>query len=190
MAWIPNYVLVSGQYVQSGQINVSELPYDESPSGDIIDVGTISAGETDTADQISLNGVLHVEGTAISTVVTSGGTVQVDFGGTDIGATIGDGGFEGVNTGATVISALVTGSSPTDPNGGSLAIQAGGTASGVVITNGGFETVYGTDYGATILAGGGMNVSSAQEERSSPGWSPAMERSIPMAANSMSEALA
>src|ERR1700722_19332698 len=116
--WIPNYVLVSGNYVQSGQINVSTLPYNEN--GYVIYGGTISAGETDIGDSVASGagqpyasyildygtasgtfvdsgGQLAVYYSAVGTVV-SGGQENID-GGTSTSGTIEGQGYQGVNSG-------------------------------------------------------------------------------------------
>jgi fibronectin-binding autotransporter adhesin len=129
-------------------------------------------------------GTLSIRGgTASGSVISSGGFEAVGggisnsgfdgfvgfngllSGSKDFGATILAGGSMSVNSGGTVTSATVIGNSAFDPHGGSLAIR-GGTASGIIISSGGFEVVSpkgqfagSKDFGATILAGGRMNVS-------------------------------
>jgi hypothetical protein len=81
MAWVPNYVLVSGQLQQQGQINVTSVPCVES-SGYIAAFGIVSSGQVDNGDLVSGSGGILVSagGTAISTTVNGSGSYLEIYG--------------------------------------------------------------------------------------------------------------
>jgi autotransporter passenger strand-loop-strand repeat protein len=158
MAWVPNYVLVNGTWVIQGQRSVSSLPYDEG--GYVVSIGVISAGESDTGDQIAvaggITGALIVFGTATDTVVN--GLEIVSSGGVDIGGTLSGSGNLQVYAGGSASDPVVESGSFLQV--GLTGFGAGGTVSGALISAGGTDAVYsgGLDIGATVSSAGHLQV--------------------------------
>jgi antigen 43 len=146
MAWVPNYVLISGQLQQEGQINVTSVPYVES-SGYIATYGIVSSGETDNGDLVAASGgilisaggtasgmtvngsgaYLEIDGLAVSTTVLSG-QVDVDSGGTASATTVYAGGSLNVGLASVSAGGMAIG---TTLSGGALNVQGTGSASGI-----------------------------------------------------------
>jgi autotransporter passenger strand-loop-strand repeat protein len=100
----------------------------------------VSGGET-----------LIVDGTAISTTVNSGGTMQVNQSGTASTTAVSSGGYEVVSYGGTLTSTTVS--------GGGEEVVSGGTAISTTVNSGGAEFVHfsyngGTTTGTTVSSGG------------------------------------
>lgn len=109
----------------------------------------VSAGGTALNDIFSAGVQIISGGLASATVVSAGGTVMVDRGGTIRQVTVGSKGLAVVSGGGVAYGAVVQA-------GGGVVIESGGTVSGSEIASGGSEIVEsgGVLSGATIDSGG------------------------------------
>ena len=115
---------------------------------------TISTGVTSTGLTVSTGEFLLVSGTVISTIVSGGGTEDVqsatgNSGGAASFTTVSNGGFELISAGGTAISGTVS-------SGGFQNVSSGGTASFTTVSNGGSQSVISTGvvFSTTVFSGG------------------------------------
>ncbi len=135
-------------------------------SGDLFSIGshTINAITTDAHNNsasetfsitVELSSIQFVSGGTVSSgvTVTSGHTLKVLSGGTELAASIQGGGTEDVGSGGTASGDHVA-------SGGTFKVEAGGVASGTIVSGGGVDDVFGSQTqasingSATIEAGG------------------------------------
>ncbi len=114
---------------------------------------TVTSGQSVANLRVVSGGDLILAGgTALDTVISSGGIETVSSGSADVSATVDDGGVQYVLSGGTASGTILN-----DP--GLQIVSSGGTTSGVTLS-GGEQDVYGTAIGTVIDSGGLQVVSS------------------------------
>ena len=113
--------------------------------------GTVSSGQVASSVLLVNSGALFVYGVSDVATISSGGSLDLEMGGTASGTTISEGGVVTVHSGGI---AYVT----TVDDGGILDVFAGGTASGTVVSSGGREIVWGGTASGTTVSSGGVQV--------------------------------
>jgi autotransporter passenger strand-loop-strand repeat protein len=136
-----------------------------------VSAGGTASGTTVIGQSATPGGELVSGGTAINTVVGSGGHESVFFGGTTIGTTVNSGGAEYVFAGSTASGTVLNGgfesvegtaTSAIVNSAGSAFVSSGGGDMGTTVNNGGHEDIFsgGTANGVTVNSGGTETVHS------------------------------
>ncbi len=160
MAIINTTVNVTAGQSSSGDVLIAPGGFQVFSGGSIAnnvatDGGFTAIASGGVASATTLQGGIQlVNGTAIDTLIASGGIEATYDGGVTSGAEVFTSGLEEVGGGTSGLAIGMT------VNGGSAKILTSGTASGTDVINGGVLTVSsgGTDKGATVGPGGTLNV--------------------------------
>ena len=155
---------VGGQIVSGGRAFGANFT---GSAGQTVTSGGVASGTT-----ISSGGAqyLSAAGTAFGTTVGGGGIQTIAQGGSAVSTTLLASAYSFLNDGGTAISMIVSSGGNLDGNGGIASgtiIRAGGTLGTIsgsalytMVGSGGVDSTYGrgTDIGATVAAGGALNI--------------------------------
>jgi autotransporter passenger strand-loop-strand repeat protein len=110
------------------------------------DTETVLSGGTSIATIVN-GGVDYVSGVASGTIVSNGGTENVDGGGSASGTTVSNGGTENVVSGGSASFTIVS-------SGGVETVLGSGSANSTVVASAGEQDAYGTTSGTAVSSGG------------------------------------